>query len=215
MSSFSFIDGGNHRLVDGFIDRTRMTTRLNSEVTKISRDSDAVLVRFAEQQERFDRVVFAIRPDEALSLLEDPTNTEQRILGQIDTNTLVSTLHRRPYDCENGDITLNLYGDERRSTHMVTTWGNKKCFGFDLQEEVYTSLHQADEEPIDSSDILAQRTFKVPVQTANTASVAGQLDRLNAESDRIYYCGSYFCPSFYHEDGINSAIALSEMLQDT
>ena len=98
---------------------------------------------------------------------------------------------------------------------MVTTWGNKKCFGFDLQEEVYTSLHEADEAPIDSSDILAQRTFKVPVQTTNTASVAGQLDMLNAESDSIYYCGSYFCPSFYHEDGINSAISLGETLRGT
>ncbi len=215
MSSFSFIEGGNHQLVDGFVDRTRMTIRLDSEVTKVSRDNDSVLVRHEEEQERFDRVVFAIRPDEALMLLENPTNTEERILGQLDTNTLVSTLHRRPYDCEDGDITLNLYGDERRSTHMVTTWGNKKCFGFDLQEEVYTSLHQADEEPIDSSDILAQRTFKVPVQTANTASVAGQLDRLNAESDGIYYCGSYFCPSFYHEDGINSAMALGETLRGT
>lgn len=213
MSSFSYIEGGNHQLVDGFVDRTRMTIRLDSEVTNVSRDNDSVLVRLEGEQERFDKVVFAIRPDEALMLLENPTNTEERILGQIDTNTLVSTLHRQPYDCEDGDITLNLYGDERRSTHMVTTWGNKKCFGFDLQEEVYTSLHEADAAPIDSSDILAQRTFKVPVQTANTVGVAGQLDRLNAESDGIYYCGSYFCPSFYHEDGINSAISLSEILR--
>ncbi len=215
MSSFSFIDGGNHQLVDGFVDRTRMTTRLNSKVTKVCRDGDSVLVRLEDKQERFDKVVFAIRPDEALMLLESPTKAEKRILGHIDTNTLVSTVHRQPYDCEDGDITLNLYGDERRSTHMVTTWGNKKCFGFDLQEEVYTSLHQADQAPIDSSDILVQRTFKVPVQTANTASVAGQIDGLNAESDGIYYCGSWFCPSFYHEDGINSAMSLSDTLRGT
>jgi len=215
MSRFSYIKGGNHRLVDGFVDRTRMTIRLNAEVTKVSRDNDTVLVRLGEEQERFDKAVFAIRPDEALMLLESPTQTEKRILRHIDTNALVSTLHRQPYDCEDGDITLNLYGDERRSTHMVTTWGNKKCFGFDLQEEVYTSLHEADEAPIDSSDILAQRTFKVPVQTMNTVSVADKIDMLNAESDGIYYCGSYFCPSFYHEDGINSAISLSETLQGT
>lgn len=215
MSSFSYIEGGNHQLVDGFVDRTRMTIRLDSQVLKVSRDNDTLLVHLEEERQRFDKVVFAIRPDEALMLLESPTKTEQRILGRIDTNTLVSTLHRRPYDCENGDITLNLYGNERRSTHMVTTWGNKKCFGFDLQEEVYTSLHQADEAPIDGSDILAQRTFKVPVQTASTASVSGQIDTLNAESDGIYYCGSYFCPSFYHEDGISSAISLSETLRGT
>ncbi len=213
MSSFSYIDGGNHQLVDGFVDRTRMTVRLNSKVTSVSRDTDSVLVRMGEEQQRFDKVVFAIRPDEALSLLDRPTKTEAHVLGGIDTNTLVSTLHRQPYDCEGGDITLNLYGNERESTHMVTTWGNRNCFGFDLQDEVYTSLHQADKAPIDDSDILAQRTFKVPVQTANTASVADQIDRLNAESDGVYYCGSWFCPSFYHEDGINSAIALSETLR--
>ena len=214
MSSFSYIDGGNHQLVDGFVERTQMTTRLNSPVTTVLRDGDSLLVRLDQEEERFDKVVFAIRPDEALALLDSPTKTEQRVLGGIDTNTLVSTLHRRPYDCEDGDITLNLYGDERSSTHMVTTWGNKKCFGFDLQDEVYTSLHQADKSPIDSSDILAQRTFKVPVQTASTQSVADQVDRLNAESNGIYYCGSWFCPSFYHEDGINSSIALGKMLRE-
>jgi predicted NAD/FAD-binding protein len=213
MSSFSFIDGGNHQLVDGFVERTQMTARLNSAVTNVSRDGGGVLVRSGEEQERFDKVVFALRPDEALSLLDSPTKTETQILGSIDTNTLVSTLHRRPYDCEDGDITLNRYGDERSSTHMVTTWGNKKCFGYDLQDEVYTSLHQADKAPIDDSDILAQRTFKVPVQTPNTESVADQVETLNAQSDGIYYCGSYFCPSYYHEDGINSAIALSETLR--
>jgi predicted NAD/FAD-binding protein len=214
MSSFSYIDGGNHQLVDRFIERTQMTARLNSPVTTVLRDGDSLLVRLDQEEERFDKVVFATRPDEALALLDSPTKTEQRVLGQIDTNTLVSTLHRQPYDCEDGNITLNLYGDERSSTHMVTTWGNKKCFGFDLQEEVYTSLHQADKSPIASSDVLAQRTFKVPVQTANTESVADQIETLNAESDGIYYCGSWFCPSFYHEDGINSSIALGEMLRE-
>lgn len=213
MSSFSFIDGGNHQLVDGFVERTQMTTRLNSPVTTVFRDGNSLLVRLDQEEERFDKVVFAIRPDEALALLDSPTRTEQQILGGIDTNTLVSTLHRQPYDCQDGDVTLNRYGDERGSTHMVTTWGNQKCFGFDLQDEVYTSLHQADKCPIDSSDILVQRTFKVPVQTASTASVADPIDALNAEADGIYYCGSWFCPSFYHEDGINSAIALSETLR--
>ena len=214
MSSFSFIEGGNHQLVDGFVGRTKMKTRLNTAVTKVCRDGDSVVVRLGDEQDRFDKVVFAIRPDEALALLDSPTKTETQVLGSMDTNTLVSTLHRRAYDCEDGDITLNRYGDDISSTHMVTTWGNRKCFGFDLQDEVYTSLHQADKSPIDSSDILAQRTFKVPVQTANTESVAGQADKLNAESDGVYYCGSYFCPSFYHEDGINSAIALSETLRE-
>jgi hypothetical protein len=30
--------------------------------------------------------------------------------------------------------------------------------------------------------------------------------------DRVFYCGSYFYPSYYHEDGINSAISLSKRL---
>ncbi len=145
-------------------------------------------------------------------MLDVPTATEKQILSNIDTNTLTSTLHRQPYGCQDGDVTLNMHGDDHESSHMVTTWGNKKCFGYDLPEEIYTSLHQADKEPIHSSDILAQRTFKVPVQTAKTTNVDNQLDTLNMDSDSTFYCGSYFCPSYYHEDGINSAIFLSKRL---
>ncbi len=145
-------------------------------------------------------------------MLDSPTATENQLLGNIETNTLTSTLHRQPYGCLDGDITLNMYGDDRASTHMVTTWGNRKCFGMDLPEEIYTSLHQVDKEPVDDSDILAQRTFKVPVQMASTWRVSDRLDELNSDSDAIYYCGSYFCPSYYHEDGIDSAMSLAGRL---
>ena len=189
-----------------------MEIRLNAEVTKVSRNNNEVVLRVDREEARFDKLVFATRPDEALEALDDPTATERQILGNIATNTLTSTLHRRPYGCHDGDVTLNIYGDDHGSTHMVTTWGNRKCFGFDLPEEIYTSLHQVDKAPIDDSDILAQRTFKVPVQTDMTSSVDDQLEKLNTDSDKRYYCGSYFCPSYYHEDGINSAISLAKQL---
>jgi len=212
MSTFCYIEGGNHQLIDGFVENTQMKTRLNAEVTKVSRKTKQVILHLNQEEEGFDKVVIAARPDEALRMLENPTATEKQILSSVDTNTLTSTLHRQPYGCQNGDVTMNLYGDDHESTHMVTTWGNKKCFGYDLREEVYTSLHQADKEPIDRRDILAQRTFKVPVQTAKTTGVDNQLDTLNTDSDGIFYCGSYFCPSYYHEDGINSAVSLSKQL---
>ena len=212
MSTFSYIEGGNHRLIDSFVENTRMKTKLNSEVTKVSRSNNQALLRLENEEERFDKIVFATRPDEALRMLESPTATEKKILSSVDTNTLTSTLHRQPYGCQDGDVTLNMYGDDHESTHMVTTWGNKKCFGYDLPEEIYTSLHQADKEPINGSDILAQRSFKVPVQTAKTTSIDNQLDTLNTDSDSVFYCGSFFCPSYYHEDGINSAISLSKRL---
>ncbi|MDH3440039.1 MAG: FAD-dependent oxidoreductase, partial [Gammaproteobacteria bacterium] len=212
MSRFSYIEGGNHRLVDSFAENTRMEIKLNAEVTQVSRGNNEVTLRMEKEEARFDKLVFATGPDEALGVLDSPTATEAQILGNIDTNTLTSTLHRRPYGCHDGDVTLNMYGDDRESTHMVTTWGNKKCFGIELPEEIYTSLHQADKEPIDDGDILVQRTFKVPVQTAGTSGVADRLEKLNEESDNIYYCGSYFCPSYYHEDGINSAVSLSQRL---
>ncbi|NIV18829.1 MAG: NAD(P)-binding protein, partial [Woeseiaceae bacterium] len=209
MSSFNYIDGGNHQLIDRFAENTRMKIRLNTAVSKVSRSDGQVLLQLDNDEERFDKLVFATRPDEALAMLDSPTATENQLLGNIETNTLTSTLHRQPYGCLDGDITLNMYGDDRASTHMVTTWGNRKCFGMDLPEEIYTSLHQVDKEPVDDSDILAQRTFKVPVQMASTWRVSDRLDELNSDSDAIYYCGSYFCPSYYHEDGIDSAMSLA------
>ena len=92
------------------------------------------------------------------------------------------------------------------------TCGERKCFEIDLPKQIYASLHKVDEAPVDDSDIPAQRTFKVPVQTASTWRVSDRLDELNTDSDAIYYCGSYFCPSYYHEDGIDSAMSLAGRL---
>ena len=78
------IDGGSRQYVKPITRGYRDQIRLNSAVKAVRRQPDHVEVQAENSPtEHFDQVVIATHSDQALAMLQDPTDSEKEILGAI------------------------------------------------------------------------------------------------------------------------------------
>ncbi|MBU1346299.1 MAG: FAD-dependent oxidoreductase [Alphaproteobacteria bacterium] len=205
------VDGGSReyvsRLHADFMGRT--VTRAG--VAGVSRDAAGAAIRFADGRvERFDAVVLATHSDQALALLDQPTDEESRLLNAIRYRPNRAVLHRD----------VSLMPKRRRAwaawTHQgysdrageggVTYWMNE------LQSlpgpPLFVSLNPA-REP-DPALVLGEWDYEHPVFDAAAVRAQGQLWSLQGEGG-VWFAGAWFGSGF-HEDGLQAGLAVAEQL---
>lgn len=205
--------GGSRSYVDAAVKGVG-EVRLGVAVTGVSVGSTAtaggrpVTLRFAGGSlERFDRVVVATHPDQALSILERPTETQRRVLGAFRYSRNAVTLHkhpdvlpRRPHaraswnylldDCaDGGDRALVTY-DMNRLAHLSTG------------EPHLVTLNCDDRIP--SEQVVARMVYEHPIYTPDSVNAQARLADLNDET--IAFAGAYHGWGF-HEDGCRAGVA--------
>jgi predicted NAD/FAD-binding protein len=86
--------GGAETYVQALLERFAGTLCLDVGVRSLSRDADGVTLRTeADEILRFDKVVVATHADQALRLLEDPSDAEDRLLGAWRSTRNEAVLH--------------------------------------------------------------------------------------------------------------------------
>lgn len=209
---FSYIKGGNHQIIDAFVEHSQLKLMQGVKINNIKRNSENIELHYDGISEVFDKVVLAIRPDEALALLDNPTATETSLLKQFDVGSVVTTLHKNPQYSYFGALTANVCEEKGKDPYVVSTLGQNTCFGYDLEEEHYVSIHQPGLLPIPDEQIMFQEELKIPLPTKKSIDALDKIDSLNDNNLNTYFCGSYFGKYFYHEDAINSAIKVANIL---
>lgn len=202
------IKGGSKTYVEaltrGFSDKIR----LKSPVTSVERREDGVWVTSRHGEERYDALFMACHSDQALALLQAPTEIEQQVLGAIHyqpneillhTDSSVLPRRRRAWAAWNYHL---LPGDQGR---VPVTYNMNILQGLDCKEQLCVTLNNSD--AVDSSKILKRIHYHHPIYT--TESVAAQARQSEINRDGIYYCGAYWRYGF-HEDGVVSALAALE-----
>lgn len=188
--------------------------RTGRGVRSIVRHADGSDIRDAsEQVERFDQVVIATHPDQALRLLADATPLEKTVLGAFEYSPNRTQLH----------------SDERvlpSSTRAQASWNYRtaSCGGRDGQPVVVTydmnrlqglagpsrylvTLNAA--EHVDSSTVLAEMQYEHPQYTPESVAAQRRLPELS--NSRVAFAGAYHGWGF-HEDGARSGVAAARRL---
>lgn len=202
------IKGGSKTYVEaltrGFSDKIR----LKSPVTSVERREDGVWVTSRHGEERYDALFMACHSDQALALLQAPTEIEQQVLGAIHyqpneillhTDSSVLPRRRRAWAAWNYHL---LPGDQGR---VPVTYNMNILQGLDCKEQLCVTLNNSD--AVDPSKILKRIHYHHPIYTRE--SVAAQARQSEINRDGIYYCGAYWRYGF-HEDGVVSALAALE-----
>lgn len=81
--TWQVIEGGSRSYVAPLTASFAERIRLNCPVSRVVRDQDGVTLHSAAGAERFDKVIFACHSDQALALLEQPSEQERDILGAL------------------------------------------------------------------------------------------------------------------------------------
>ena len=198
------IEGGSRRYVDALVAelrRGRCELRLGTPVERVARLT-GVMVVAGERQDRYDRVIIATHANTALSLLDDATADERRVLGAFGYSANRTVLHtdraflpRAP----SAHAAWNYVADPQ-TAKVAVTYSMTRLQGH--PDAPYLVTLNPRSEP---RGILHEVMFKHPQLDAAALAAQAELPRL-ANTRRTYYAGAYFGYGF-HEDGLRSGLA--------
>jgi predicted NAD/FAD-binding protein len=208
------VTGGSAVYVERLRSRFRGSVRLGTPARQVRRSPNEVLVAGDGWSERFDQVVFATHADQTLALLADPDPLEASALGAFRYSRNRAVLH--------GDEALmprrrrawaswNHLGERARpdAACAVTYWMNL-LQDLPRQRPFFVTLNPP--ETLRAETILREEVYEHPIFDRAALAAQEHLWALQG-ARRSWFCGAYFGSGF-HEDGLQSGLAVAEALGD-
>ncbi|WP_254790027.1 NAD(P)/FAD-dependent oxidoreductase [Variovorax sp. OV329] len=208
------VTGGSRHYVESLVARLGGEhLRLDSAALALGRSAEGVQVRTAAgwHPRRFDAVVLATHADQALRLLDAPSEQERSVLGAFGYSRNLALLHtdtrlmprrRRAWS------SWNYLGEAGEPASLcVSYWMNR------LQPLATTTPLMLTLNPIHEpapGHLLHAQTYEHPVLDVGALSAQQELWSLQGQR-RTWFCGAYFGSGF-HEDGLQSGLAVAEAL---
>ncbi|MFO1025741.1 MAG: FAD-dependent oxidoreductase [Acetobacteraceae bacterium] len=204
------VDGGSRNYVKRMV--ARIETRLGQGVAQIRREYDCVAVRnTAGSVRRHDHVVLACHADQALAMLDDPTDAETALLSAFGYSTNRAVLH--------SDATLmpkrraawaswNYIGRRDQADLLHVTYWMNRLQGLPEAPPLFVTLNPAVAPRPDA--VLHEETYRHPQFDAEAMRAQSGLWSLQGRQ-RTWFCGAYFGAGF-HEDGLQAGLAVAEQL---
>jgi len=186
---------------------------INRKAIKIARSNGKVTVHASDgSQETFDRVIIATHGDQALQLLEGPTNDEQRWLSCFKYQYNKATLHTDESIMPKTKLAWSSWNyriqmQNGQLTPSTIYWMNQ-LQGVSDKKNYFVSINPHDN--IDPKKIIREIDYEHPLFDVPAINAQAQLHKLN-QNGPVYFCGSYFKYGF-HEDAFASAVQLCSQL---
>jgi predicted NAD/FAD-binding protein len=204
--------GGSRTYVDALTHRFRDSVRLARGVAAIRRHHDGVEVRdCGGHADHFDDVVIATHADQALALLEDPSVQERSLLGAFRYSQNRAVLHGDPAlmpQRKAAWASWNYIGGRGAADSPTVTYWMNALQQLPTAQRLFVTLNPA----VEPKQVLHAETYDHPIFDAAAMSAQRRLWSLQGQ-DRTWFCGSYFGSGF-HEDGLQSGLAVAETLGD-
>lgn len=195
--------GGSSSYVEAFKKKYTGEYMLNVDVASVRRNAQVVEILLKDGSKlTCDKLIIATHADQALKLLEAPSEEEIKNLSAVkyeDNHVVVHTdrsimpAHKRAW------ASWNFHRSDENGTCLVTYHMNR-LEGLRTHHEYFVTLNSHE---IDESKILKKARYSHPIFTKEAIEAQKTLPELNGHQN-TYYCGSYFGFGF-HEDAVRSA----------
>ncbi|MFD6426062.1 NAD(P)/FAD-dependent oxidoreductase [Streptomyces sp. NPDC060198] len=206
------VTGGSRSYVD-LVAKRLSAVRTATPVRALRRHDDGVeLVTGDGTTERYDRVVVATHPDQALRMLADPTDAETRVLGAFRYSRNTTLLHT--------DTTL--LPDSRRARaswnylmpscaadarQVTVSYDMTRLQRLDAPETFVVTLNDGGR--VDPKSVRASMVYEHPVFTPESVAAQARLPTLSGPVTA--FAGAYHGWGF-HEDGCRSGAEAAHAL---
>ena len=208
------VKGGSREYVSRIIRDGAFETRLRTPISAIRRNAKGVTLHAVNGGEQsFDEVVLACHADQAMAMLKDASPEERRLLSCFRYSQNRAVLHRdqslmphrrRLWASWNYLSGIPRLGHEASS---VTYWMNK-LQPLNVDVPLFVSLNPLTEP--DVNNVLGEFDYAHPI--FDPAAMAAQRDMWTIQgAQHTWFCGAYLGSGF-HEDGIQSGLAVAERL---
>jgi len=201
------IKGGSKAYIPKITAGFKNKILLSTPVLKVVRSKDSVEVFYGKDDasHQFDKVIFATHSDQALALLEDPSEEETKILGSLPYQKNVALLHTDSSILPKKKITWSswnylLSGDQ--SKPVTLTYNMNILQSLESKTDFLVTLNSNGE--VDTSKIIKTLVYHHPLFTVKGVKAQKEKNQISGVNN-TFYCGAYWGNGF-HEDGVNSAL---------
>jgi predicted NAD/FAD-binding protein len=212
------VDGGAKTYVEKITAPFRDRVLLGHAATRVIRTPRGLTVMTSTgAAQNFDHVILACHGDQSLRLLVNPTADEARLLGEFHYQPNVATLHtdtsvmprtRLAWSSWNYEINRDSAGAVSTATHY---WMNS-LQGVSDRENYFVTIGRP--ESLAPDRVLRRIDYEHPLFSLGAVRAQAQIPALNASArgtTETYFAGAWHRFGF-HEDGLLSAVRLSEQL---
>jgi predicted NAD/FAD-binding protein len=202
------VTGGSRTYVARIAERLGDGVLIGTGAAAVTRsDSGVVVADTGGGERRFDRVVVATHPDQALRLLTDADEREQRVLGRFRYSANETVLHtdRSLLPTAAGaraSWNSRLDACAQHAGGVQVTYHLNRLQALAEPVDYCVTLNQTDR--IAAPARLASMVYEHPVYTLDTAAAQVDLSGLNGRRN-TFFCGAYHGWGF-HEDGCVSGL---------
>ncbi len=202
--------GGSQTYVDrvaALLDDVRVSTKVTSVVET---EAGVQVVDGNGEVSTYDAVVVATHPDQALSMLAEPTASQREVLSALPYSRNPALLHTdesllpRARRARASWTFRRVAGDRGAVT---VTYDLTRLMRLPTSTRYLVTL--GGDDLVDPSRVIARREYAHPLYTPS--SVAAQARLRECDTERIAFAGAYHGWGF-HEDGARSGLAAAERL---
>lgn len=208
------VTGGSKTYVDALVRQTDAEFITGSPVQRIERHLHGVTLTVHGEKCHFDKVIIAAHADQALRILDQPSETEVAILGgigfqdnEMHLHTDVSLLPENPQAWASWNVRV---GPELKQQCTVSYHMNT-LQNLSSSEELIVSLNSG--QSIDPKKVLVHRRYAHPIYNLSTLNAQRRWDEVT-DLQHTFYCGAYWGWGF-HEDGVSSALRVINALENS
>lgn len=181
-------------------------------IRSVRRTADGVAVVDDEgAEQRFDQVLIATHADQALAMLDQPTDAEARLLGAFRYSRNDAVLHAdaRLMPRRRGAwAAWNYLADRRADTGLCVTYWMNRLQHIPEHQPLFVTLNPTTEP--DPATVAYRTTYEHPLFDADAMAAQQRLWTLQGEGG-VWFAGAYFGAGF-HEDGLQAGLAAAEAL---
>ena len=201
------IKDGSNQYVKKITAEFEHKIRLSTPVQIIKRKTNSVILRFGSegQEEDFDAVVLATHSNQALRLLEEPTDKEKEILDLLPYQRNEAVLHFDDSILPKRRVAWSSWNyllDQNKHDPVALTYNMNILQNLNSSKTFCVTLNSL--ESIDKNKIIKNLSYEHPLFTIEGINAQKRKREISGHNN-TYYCGAYWRNGF-HEDGVVSAL---------
>ena len=206
---WKFVKGGSNSYIKKIIELDKFSFSLNTKIDKIIRSDNNIKIIKNDEEIVFDYVIIATHADQALQIINNPTNNEKEILSKFEYTKNRAYLHSDRSMMPKNNKTWsswNFIKSENTNTNFTLTYWMNNLQKLQTSKEYFVTINP-EKIPEHTHDDTFFTHPKFNLQTMKYQSKLKDLQGIN----NTYFCGAYHGYGF-HEYGIQSAAYISKML---
>jgi predicted NAD/FAD-binding protein len=205
------VSGGSREYVKIITAKFADKIRLNNGVKKVIRSQNKItIIDDKNNEEIFDKVIFACHSDQALSMLEAPTEDELKIIGSFKYQPNKVVLH-----CDENFMPKNkncwsswVYLNDKNSNKISLSYWMNNLQNLSSEKPIIVTLNPS--KMPEASKIYNMHIFEHPVFDEAAIDAQSKIENIQGENN-TYFCGAYTRYGF-HEDGFMSGVKVAEKI---